>query len=224
MSSTIVVIGATGTVGHLLVKDLTERKGEHKVVVVSRDVEKARKLYGDRVTIARGDVSDAKSIETVLTGADRLFFLTPSNAKQPELEAGLARIAKEKGVQHIVKLSVFGAGSQWPHDSLFRWHALAEDEVVKVGVPYTFLRPNLFMQNLLRDDAATIKNVNTLYRACGDYKISHVDVRDIAAMAAVILTEPIDNHAGRTYHVNGPASLNYQEFVQVISKVLGRPI
>jgi len=106
-----------------------------------------------------------------------------------------------------------------------KWHALSEDGIASSGIPYVFLRPNLFLQNFLADgDVNSIKNDSKVYKAAGECKISHVDVRDIADAATVVLTEPVEKHAGMTYYITGPESLNFHEVAARISKVLGKQV
>ena len=87
---------------------------------------------------------------------------------------------------------------------------------------WTFLRPNSFMQNAVTFMSKTIQTEGAFYSASGDAKISHVDVRDIAAMAVRALTEP--HHDGKVYTLTGPDALSYDELASELSKVLGRSI
>lgn len=82
-----------------------------------------------------------------------------------------------------------------------RYHAAVEKQIPKSGIPYTFLRPNLFMQGLL-NFRSTISSEGAFYAPAGDAKVSIVDVRDIASIAARALTEW--RHAGKTYDITGP--------------------
>jgi uncharacterized protein YbjT (DUF2867 family) len=220
----ILVTGATGTVGQLVVSSLLERGAT--VRVLTRNAEKAATTFGSKVEFSRGDVSDREWLKgsEAFAGVQRLFLLTVSSADQPALERDIVRAAKSAGVGHVVKLSVQGATQADPSSSLMRWHAFAEDEIIASGVPYTVLRPNLFLQNFLRDDAKTIKATNKFYRPAANCRISHVDCRDIADVAATVLTEPIDKHNGFTYYVSGPESLTYTELAAHLSQALGKPI
>jgi serine/threonine protein kinase len=87
--------------------------------------------------------------------------------------------------RHIVKLSAMGE-----REAIFpRQHAESEDYIKSSGVPYTFLRPNGFMQNFVTYNSATINTQNALYGVQGDGTVSHIDIRDIAAVAVKVLTE-----------------------------------
>lgn len=220
----VLVTGATGKVGHLVVERLVERGVPVKVL--TRDVAKAKAQWDNPlVEPVQGDISGEDWVNgPALDGVERLFLLTVSSAKQPEQEKRAALAAKNKGVKQVVKLSVQGASQAEPSSSLIKWHALAEDAIAATGVNYVFLRPNLFLQNFLTSDAGVIKNTGKFYRAAADCKISHVDVRDIADAAAVVLTDPVEKHSGFTYYITGPESLNYYEVAERISKALGKTV
>jgi uncharacterized protein YbjT (DUF2867 family) len=102
-----------------------------------------------------------------------------------------------------------------------RWHAAVERHIRELGVGFTFLRPNLYFQGLLAF-AQSIANEDRFFAPIGDARVSAVDVRDIAAVAAVVLTEP--GHAGRTHSITGPAAITHAEIAAAISKATGRQI
>lgn len=97
-----------------------------------------------------------------------------------------------------------------------------ERAVETSGLAWTFLRPNGFMQNFVSHMAGSIKSQNGIFQPAGDAKISHVDVRDVARVAARVLTTP--GHEGKAYALSGPQALTYGEAAEVLSRVLGGPI
>jgi uncharacterized protein YbjT (DUF2867 family) len=103
------------------------------------------------------------------------------------------------------------------------WHRKVEDKLKASGLKYTILRPNGFMQNIVMYNAPSIRSQGAFYQALGDAKISLIDLRDIAAVAAKALTEP-QAHAGKTYELNGPEALSNGEVAARISRVAGRPV
>jgi len=223
MSKTLVT-GATGTVGRLVVERLVD-KGRH-VRVLTRDLAKGKAQWDNpHVEFVQGDLDNEEWLHSnAFDDVERVFLLTLSTPKQPAQERRVAEVAKAKGVKQLVKLSVHGASQAEPSNSLIKWHALAEDQIAATGIDYVFLRPNLFLQNFLRDDAAGIKSSGRFYRSAADCKISHVDVRDIADAAVAVLTDPIEKHAGATYYVTGPESLNYHEVAERISRALDKKV
>jgi uncharacterized protein YbjT (DUF2867 family) len=155
-----------------------------------------------------------------MVGIEKMFLLCPVHPRQVELEANAIDAARAADIERIVKLSVINAsiGSAVP---LERWHAEAERRIEASGVPYTFLRPNMFMQELLRQ-ADSIRARGEFFLPLGGARVSLTDVRDIAAVAATVLTQPA--HAGNTYTVTGPQFLSFDDVAAALSSALGRPV
>lgn len=216
----VLVIGATGTIGSAVVRLLLEKKQD--VVALVRNQDKAAEQLGHNVKYVVGDVSHLAEVERAVQGVSKVFLLTVSSPVQAIIEEQVAKAAKKAGVSLLVKISVYGSSLDAATNDLMLWHAQSEKKIVETGIPFVFLRPNLFMQNLLRD-AQTIKQ-GLIYRPRGDYSISHVDTNDIAEMAVTILTGRPGDYIGRTFWVNGPESLSYAQVAEVFSRVLDKPI
>ncbi len=182
------------------------------------DPAKAAALLGDDVEIYRGDFSDPPSVDGALVGVDRAFLLTPPTPDIADVQAAFVDAAKRAGVSHVVKLSAVGAGVGVPH-RFGDWHGQAERYLGSSGLAWTHLRPNFFLQNLLT--LADQIRAGTIYMPAGD-GAPMVDVRDIAAVAARVLTE--DGHAGQTYDVTGPEAFGYAEIAATFTRVLGRDV
>jgi uncharacterized protein YbjT (DUF2867 family) len=120
--------------------------------------------------------------------------VTPSSEWAEDQQRRFIEVAAATGVQQVVKLSQLGADESSPVRFL-RWHASVKRAIRELGVGYTFLRPNLFFQGLFAF-AGTIAAEGRFFAPIGDARVSAVDVRDIAAVAAAALTEP--GHQGRS--------------------------
>jgi uncharacterized protein YbjT (DUF2867 family) len=215
----ILVSGASGNVGTELSRILTRRGVAFRAMV--RSPERAKEveaLAGAEVVV--GDFNDTGSIERALAGVERAFLLTNSSEQAEAQQLAFVAEAGRAGVRQIVKLSQLAADLGSPVRFL-RYHAAVEDAIRKAGIPYTFLRPNLFMQGLLGFRASIVEE-GKFFAAAGDAKISAVDVRDIAAVAAAALTE--DGHHGRSYDITGPRALTHAEMAEGLSDALGHRI
>ncbi|MBV8051287.1 MAG: NmrA family NAD(P)-binding protein, partial [Acidobacteriaceae bacterium] len=149
---------------------------------------------------------------------ERVFLVGPPTAQLPELERQAVDVIKQSGVKQIVKLSAMGG-----REAIFpRQHAESEDSIRACGVSYTFLRPNGFMQNFVNYNAGTINSQNAFYGSQGEGGVSHIDIRDIAAVAVKTLIE--DGHAGKVYTLTGPEALSNSEVARILSEVLGREV
>jgi uncharacterized protein YbjT (DUF2867 family) len=151
---------------------------------------------------------------------DRLFLLSPSSPEQTRQEANAVDAAKRAGVSHIVKLSVLGA-SPTSDIHLVRWHWQSEKYIEESGIGFTHIRPTIFMQNLLQMSEQIMRE-SRIYAPAGDGRASIIDVRDIASVVVVTLTE--EGHMGRAYDLTGPEALSYYDVAEKLSAAVGRKI
>lgn len=212
----IALTGSTGKVGKELVAALQGAGAEFKVV--ARDPMRAAAALGG-VSAVAGDFSRPESLAPALEGAETAFLLPPTDPAQTGWERSFVAAAKKAGVRHVVKLSVAGAAKDTPV-RIGRWHWEGEEALKASGLKWTMLQPSFFHQNLL-GNAQTIKSQGAFYGAMGTGKVSMVDVRDIAAVAAAALTKP--GHEGRTY-VLATGAQTYAEAAETFSKALGRKV
>ena len=216
---TILITGATGNIGGELVEQLTAQKVPFRAMVRhAKDVEALSQPEGVEAVI--GDFDDETTVADALQGIERAFLLTPSTERAETQQKTFVELARRAGVEHIVKQSQWAAAADSPVRFL-RYHAAVEEKIQESGLAYTFLRPNLFMQGLLgfRD---TIVQQDKFFAAVGEAKISAVDTRDIAAVAAAALTG--EGHTGKIYNLTGPQALSHAEMAEKLSAALGRPI
>ena len=214
----ICVTGAGGTVSSELIKELESAKASFRAAYFSKKKAEAARAKGIDAVIM--DYNRPEMLRAAFQGCDKLFLLGPNALNQTQLELNAVEAAKAVGVRHIVKQSVMGADEE--AFSLALVHRPVEKAIESSGMTWTFLRPNSFMQNVVTFMGETIKAEAAFYSTSGEAKVSHVDVRDIAAVAVKALTEP--THAGKAYTLTGPEALTYDEFANELSKVLGRPI
>lgn len=210
----ILITGAGGNVGREVVKQ-TAQSGA-KIRAAYQDARKADVTAG--VDVATVDFEAPETLEAALQGVDRVFLVGPPTAQLPVLEQKAVDVIKHANVRQLVKLSAMGG-----HAATFpSQHTRSEDYIRATGIPYTFLRPNGFMQNLVNYSAGTIIAQDAFYGSEGDGRVSQIDVRDVAAVAAKVLTE--DGHTGKTYTLTGPEALSNAEVAALLSEVLGHNI
>ena len=214
----ICVTGAGGTVGREVIKQLESGKAPFRAAYFSNEKAEAARAKGIDAVIL--DYNRPESLRAAFQGCDQLFLLGPNVLNQSELERNAVEAAKAAGVRHIVKQSVMGASEE--SYSLAKVHRPGEKAIESSGLAWTFLRPNSFMQNVTTFMGETIKAEGAFYSASGDAKISHVDVRDIAAVAVKSLAE--SSHEGNAYTLTGPEALTYDELASELTKALGRSI
>ena len=223
---TILVTGATGTVGGEVMKQLSDsshinvRAAVHSVDNLTRLEESNKNIEAVQL-----DYNRPETLKKPLKGVDKLFFLSPDSPIMTELASSVISAAKNAGIGHIVRLSAKGADVKAESPSLIM-HRQVEEIIEKSGIPYTFLRPNEFMQNFINLHSHSIKKNNAFHMAVGDAKVSIIDVRDIAAVAVKALIEAGNNdrHNGKVYTITGPEALSYYQIAKIISNITGREI
>ena len=215
--SPVLVTGATGNTGRAIVDALIQR-GTPVRAMVRTATESSR--LPDGVPLAVADFDNPASLAAALDGAERAYLVTPSSEQAEAQQRRFADLALHGGVRHIVVLSQLAADEQSPVRFL-RYHAAVEHHVRDLGVAWTFLRPNLFFQGLLAL-AQSIAAEGRFYAPIGDGRVSAVDVRDIAAVAATALTEA--GHEGATYTLTGPAAITHADIAAALTDALGRDI
>jgi uncharacterized protein YbjT (DUF2867 family) len=229
MAETILVTGATGTVGSEVVKKLLsvkEERGEEDMIVKAAARSANDSTFRNLgVQVVQLDYNKPDTLSAALRGVDKLFLLTPFQSNMVDLTSNLINETKKAGVKYIVKQSVLGADSE-PAITPSRLHKQAEKIIEESDIPFTFLRPNFFMQNFVTFYSHFIKTQGAFYVPAGDAKASFVDVRDIAAVAVQALSNEngTGNHTRKTYDITGGEAISYGHAAEILSKEIGKKV
>jgi uncharacterized protein YbjT (DUF2867 family) len=215
--ATILLTGATGTVGSLVTEKLVERGARVRALV--RDREAARARLGAGVELVAGDLMDPTSLPAALEGVDVASLATAPGPAMAEQEGNFADAAVAAKLPRLVHLMGFGS-SLAPDEALFAWKLAGAARVAESGIPATVLQPNVFMSNLLWDAPAVQQG--TISSIMADGRLSLIDPDDVADLTVAALTD--ERHAGSTWEVGGPEALSYDEIAATFSKVLDRPV
>lgn len=216
MPATILVTGATGNVGSEVLKRL--RDHDVRVIAAVPKPDRARRVLGSDVEVVAFDFGNPATFAPAFRNVDKLFLIRPPAISDvPRYITPALNAAQQAGVDQIVFLSLLGV----ERNSIVPHHAI-EEAVRATGVPWTFLRPSFFMQNLNTTHRAEIRDNSEIFVPAGNGKTSFIDVRDIAAVGAKALLE--DGHEQQAYPLTGSAALSYSEVAAIMSDVLHRPI
>jgi uncharacterized protein YbjT (DUF2867 family) len=214
----ILVTGATGNTGSALLQELRARGARVRAMVRARSG--TTRLSEASVETINADFDDTESIDAALRGVARAYLVTPSGPNAQSQQIRFAERAAAAGVHHVVKLSQFAADEASPVRFL-RYHAAVERRIRELGLAFTFLRPNLYLQGLLPFQGM-IANEGRFIAPVGEARVSAVDVRDIASVAAIALTQ--GGHEGRTYTITGPQAVTHGEMAAAIGAATGRSV
>jgi len=211
----ILITGASGNVGSEVVKQAAAAGLRLRAAYQSPD--KARAAPAGVETVLM-DYTQPETVRVALRGVKRIFLVGPPTTNVAELEGGVVRECQRAGVTHIVKLSALG-GRQAIFPSL---HRDSEERIEASGVAFTFLRPNGFMQNVVTYNAVTINSQNAFYAAQASGAVSHIDVRDVGAVAVKVLAD--DRHERQAYALTGPEALTNDQLAEKLSRATGRTL
>jgi uncharacterized protein YbjT (DUF2867 family) len=214
----ILVIGGRSKIGTALIGELLSRG--QSVRALARMGESADSL-SPGAEIVTGDLADPGSLVTAMAGIEKVFLLSSPHPDATRWHRNAIDAARRAQVQLLVRSSIMGADRESPAEFISA-HTACDRYLQDSGLPHAIVRPNLFLQNIPESTIPLIDPSGRFYVDAGQARISMVDTRDVAAVAAVILTEP--GHAGGHHDVTGPESLSYADVAAKLTSAMGRPI
>lgn len=220
MSRTILITGATGTVSGALLDALSDTDVDLRALV--RDESKAEGIESRGVEVRVADLDTPESLPAAFEGVHDLWLLNGNDPRAPENSMNAVWAARQAGVERVVRLSGVGAAHDAPTRSL-RLHALADAELEDSSLRWTILRPHFFMQNLL-GSADGIAEQGAFYLNIGEGRLGMVDVRDVAEVAAKVLTDEPDRHHGKAYTLTGPEAVSFAQVAAHLHEATGNDV
>ncbi|WP_206538186.1 SDR family oxidoreductase [Listeria riparia] len=179
----ILVLGATGNIGFTVVQTLVE--AGHQVRAGVSNLEKSKALWqgNNLVDVVHFNFLDAGTYASALEGISKVFFVRPPQLSKPKEDMfPFLHFLKERQIAHVVFVSLIGVEKNpvTPHHKI-------EKEMMRLDLPFTFLRPSFFMQNLNTTHQEDIQKHDDLFIPAGKARTSFIDTRDIGEIAAICL-------------------------------------
>lgn len=215
---TILVTGATGNLGRLIIAALQERGADPQSIVAgARDTAKAAGLG---VRVARLDYTDPASITTALDGVDTVVLVSGSEVGQRVAQhRAVIDTAKEAGVAKFIYTSAPKATTS--DLVLAPEHKATEELIAESGLPAVILRNNWYTENYAAD-LARAAETGVLAAGAGDGRVASASRKDFAEAAAVVALE--DGHIGQVYELGGDVAWTYGDLAAAFSEITGRPV
>ena len=217
MNPPVLVTGATGRVGRLVVAELLA--ASVPVRALTRRPSAAE--LPAAVEVFAGDLAAPESLDAALQGVGAVFLLWTA----PPVTTGAV---VERLAAHTERVVFLSSPHQTPHpffqqpNPMAALHAGIERSIAAAGLAATMIRPGMFASNVTFWWADAIRNGGVVRWPYGAAETAPIDERDIAAVAARALYQ--DGHAGGDYVLTGPESLSQAEQVTIIADTIGRPI
>lgn len=216
----ILLTGASGKTGKTILSALKQRGAETRVLV--RSTEQAAELTDLGATeVAIGDLRNQNSLIQAVKGCNHIYYICP-NVTPDEVQIGksLLDIAKKENLKRFVYHSVLHPQIEaMPH----HWQKMRMEEALfESGMDFTILQPCAYMQNILANWKSIYETGIYPVPYATTAKISIVDLMDVAAVAALVLTE--SGYENSIFELAGPHPLTQDEVASTISTILGRSV
>jgi NAD(P)H dehydrogenase (quinone) len=217
----IVVTGATGQLGRLVIEALLERGyPATDIVGTGRDTSKIDDLAERGVQVVRVDYAESKSLREAFSGAERILLISGSEVGQRVVQhQNVIEAAKEAGVELLVYTSIAHADRTLMQ--LAAEHQATEKALADSGLPYALLRNGWYLENYTGQVAGYLEHGAVLGSA-GNGRISAATRADYAQAAAAVLLR--EDQAGSIYELGGDDAFTLAELAVVVSEVSGRPV
>lgn len=215
---TILITGATGNLGRLIIDSLIERGADPQSIVAgARDVAKGADLP---VRVVHLDYTDPASIERALDGVDAVALVSGSEVGQRVAQhRAVIDAAARAGVSKFVYTSAPKADTT--DLVLAPEHKATEELIAASGLPAVILRNNWYTENYAPDLARAAES-GVIAAGAGEGRVASASRRDFAEAVAVVLLE--DGHIGRVYELGGDVAWTYHDLAAALAEVLEHPV
>ncbi|MFF8443164.1 NAD(P)H-binding protein [Streptomyces californicus] len=216
----IVVTGATGALGRLVVDGLLATVPAEQVVAVVRDKEKAADLAARGVELRIADYSRPETLAGAFRSGDRVLLISGSEVgRRVAQHAAVIDAAKAAGVAQLAYTGILGGPDA--DFTLADEHRATEQLVLDSGLPYTFLRNGWYTENYTANLAPVLEHRAVVSNA-GEGRIASASRADYAAAAAAVLTG--DGHLNTAYELSGDTAWPLAAYAALLSELTGEEI
>ena len=217
----LVITGATGQLGRLVVESLLARgTAASDIVATGRNVEKLAELSAQGVTVAELDYTKPETVAAVVKPGDTLLLVSGSEVGQRAAQhATVITAAKNAGVARIVYTSAPAATTS--PLVLAPEHKATEEALVASGVAFTILRNGWYTENYA-GEVEKGRDTGAIVASVGDGRVSSASRKDYAEAAAVVLAA--EGHEGKVYELSGDVAWNFDDLAAAIGGIVGREV
>ncbi|MFJ4142985.1 SDR family oxidoreductase [Pseudomonas sp. NPDC089734] len=217
----IVVTGATGQLGRLVIEQLLKRTAASQIIAAVRSPEKASDLAALGIQVRQADYSQPSTLDSAFAGADKVLLISSSELGQRTSQhRAVIEAARRAQVKLLAYTSVLHADTSVL--GLAQEHRETEALLRESGVPSVILRNGWYHENYTAGIPAAL-GLGSVYGCAGDGRISSASRNDYAEAAAVVLTSS-EQQAGRVYELAGDESYTLADFAAQLSKQSGKTL
>lgn len=216
----IVVTGATGELGRLVVEQLLSTVPASGIAAVVRDKEKAAGLAARGVELRIADYNRPETLADAFRAGDRVLLISGSEVgRRVAQHTAVIDAARAAGVAQLAYTGVLGGPDA--DFQLAAEHKVTEQLILDSGLPYTFLRNGWYTENYTANLAAVLAHGAVVANA-GDGRVASAARADYAAAAAAVLTG--EGHLGQAYELSGDVAWSLTEYAAEVATASGQEI
>ncbi|MEU6990026.1 NAD(P)H-binding protein [Streptomyces sp. NPDC046465] len=227
----IVVTGATGNLGRLVIEGLLDaRVPAGKIAAVVRDKERAADLAERGIELRIADYSVPETLRGAFAAGDRVLMISGSEVgrRVPQHRA-VVDAAREAGVALLAYTGILGGPDA--DFELAAEHKVTEQLILDSGLPYTFLRNGWYHENYTEHLAPVLEH-GAVVASAGEGRVASASRADYAAAAVAVLTgeghegegHEGKGHEGKVYELSGDVAWGFAEYAAVVAELSGKDI
>ena len=214
----LLVAGANGQNGRLLLKKLAEKNIPVRAMVRNKD--RAVDLENETTEIVEADLSSPATLDKALESIEQAYIVTAIHPDTATYFSNFYQAAKKAGVRHVIKLSGLGTDAHSPSEIL-RQHYQSDQQLLQSGLDYTVIQPNSFFQNILGQKRAILRK-GRFGMLLGEASQSLVDMNDVAEATVRIIQDK--KHINKIYPLTGPEPISGNDMAEQLSNLLEKPV
>ncbi|MFF3810281.1 SDR family oxidoreductase [Streptomyces bacillaris] len=216
----VVVTGATGELGRLVIDELLATVPAGEIAAVVRDKEKAAPLAACGVELRIADYNRPETLAGAFRSGDRVLLISGSEVgKRVAQHTAIVEAAEAAGVAQLAYTGILGGPDA--DFALADEHKATERLILDSGLPYTFLRNGWYTENYTANLAPVLAHGAVVSNA-GEGRVASASRADYAAAAAAAVTG--EGHLGKAYELSGDTAWSFAEYAALLSEVTGREI
>lgn len=219
----IVITGASGQFGRLVIRKLLETVPPESLVLLSRSPDKLAAEAALGCSVRKGDFDDPDGLEAAFAGGDKLLMISGTRVGKriPQHGGGIAA-ARKAGIRHIVYTSFLGAGDPDNKSEAVKDHRGTEELLRQSGLVWTALRDAQYADAVTDVMAYSMVHDGQMLSVAGDGRMPFVWREDCVDAAVAVLTG--SGHENKAYDITGPELVSYREVGNMIGEFTGQDV
>jgi NAD(P)H dehydrogenase (quinone) len=217
----ILVTGATGQLGALVIEKLLKKIPADKIVAVGRNIEKLNGLKSRGVQVRTMDYDNLESVDAAFLGVEKVVLISSSEiGKRFSQHQNVIEVARHKQVKHLVYTSLLKADRAYM--SLKDEHVLTEKLIVASKIPYSVLRNSWYLENY----ESTIQSAlayGVVLGSAGEGRVSAASRSDYASAIIEVITST-NKHQNKIYELAGESSFSLSDLASRVSALSNKPV